>query len=192
MSKHKEENDLLPSLQKTIVLHLAQNGPQTINETVKKIEHSYKPSWIAFNSLEDKGIVKKGKTKEYRGNEYPLYWLTEGGVIVALVEGASPIELLTKSKEVYPNNQNLQYALEMAPHLNPEIFRILLITVQSKGKLTTADLARMSLTQMETDNTLEEVRSALETMKKYPKEYERLKKQLSSMQENLDKLATIL
>jgi len=192
MSKHKKQSSLLPPLQRLIVLHLAKNGPQTINETVKKIKHSYKPSWIAFNSLEDKGIVKKGKTKEYRGNEYPLYWLTEGGVIVALVEGASPIELLTKSKEVYPNNQNLQYALEMAPHLNPEIFRILLITVQSKGKLTTADLARMSLTQMETDNTLEEVRSALETMKKYPKEYERLKKQLSAMQENLDKLATIL
>jgi hypothetical protein len=192
MSNRKKQSSILPPLQRTIVLHLAKTGPQTINETVKKIKHSYKPSWTAFNSLEEKGFVKKGKTKEYRGNEYPLYWLTDGGVIMALIEGVSPIDLLAKTKEVYPNNQNLQYSLEMAPHLNQDIFRILLTAFYSKGKLEPIDLETMFVTQMETDNTLEEVVRTVETMKKYPKEYKHFKEGLSRMQENLNKLAKIL
>ena len=192
MSKHEKQSSILPPLQRTIVLHLAKTGPQTINETVKKIKHSYKPSWTAFHSLEKKGIVRKGKTKEYRGNEYPLYWLTEEGVIAALIEGALPTDLLTKTKEVYPNSQNLQYGLEMAPHLNRDIFRILLTTFQSKGKLEPVDLGTMFFTQMETDTTLEQMVKTVETMKKYPKEYQRFKELLSRMQEHFDKLAKIL
>jgi hypothetical protein len=192
MSKHKRQGNTLPPLQKKIVLHLAKTGPQTINQTVKKIKHSYKPSWTAFNSLEKKGIVRKGKTKEYRGNEYPLYWLTEEGVITALLEGASPIDLLTKTKEVYPNNQMLQYGLEMAPNLNLDIFRIFLTALKSKGTLSPVDLGTIFFTQMDTDTTFEKLVKALETMKKYPKEYKHFKEQISRIQENFSKLAKII
>jgi hypothetical protein len=188
MSISKKEGKTLPSLQKAIVLHLAKTGPQTINETVGKIEHSYKPSWIAFNALEEKGIVRKGKAKKYRGNEYPLYWLTEEGVITALLEGASPTDLLVKTREVYPNNQMLQYGLEMAPQLNRDIFRIFLSALKSKGKLDPADLGAILFTQMETDVTPDKLFKALDTMKKYPKEYQRFKKQVVQMKENLTKM----
>jgi hypothetical protein len=188
MSISKREGKTLPSLQKTIVLHLAKTGPQTINETVGKIKHSYKPSWIAFNALEEKGIVRKGKAKEYCGNEYPLHWLTEEGVITALLEGASPTDLLVKTREVYPNNQMLQYGLEMAPHLNRDIFRIFLSALKSKGKLDPADLGAILFTQMETNVTPDKLFKALDTMKKYPKEHQRFKKQVVQMKENLTKM----
>jgi hypothetical protein len=192
MSKHKKQSNTLPPLQKKIVLYLAKTGPQTINQTAKKIKHSYKPSWIAFNSLEEKGIVRKGKSKEYRGNAYPLFWLTEEGVVTALVEGASPIDLLTKTKEVYPNNQILQYGLEMAPHLNRDIFRILLTALKSKGTLEPADLGTIFYIQMDSDPSFERLIKALETMKKYPKQYKHFKEQVSRIQDNFGKLAKII
>jgi hypothetical protein len=46
-------------LQKKIVLHLAKSEPQTINETVTSIDGHYKSSWIAFNKLEEKQIIKR-------------------------------------------------------------------------------------------------------------------------------------
>jgi hypothetical protein len=192
MSKHKKQSNTLPPLQKKIVLYLAKTGPQTINQTAKKIKHSYKPSWIAFNSLEEKGIVRKGKTKEYRGNKYPLYWLTEEGVITALIEKASPTDLLAKTKEVYPNNQMLQYGLEMAPNLNLDIFRIFLTALKNKGTLEPVDLGTIFFTQMQTDMTLEKLVKALETMKKYPKEYKHFREQISQIQENLNKIAKMI
>lgn len=192
MSKHHKQGNTLPPLQRKIVLYLAKAGPQTINQTAKKIKHSYKPSWFAFNSLAEKGIVTKGKMMEYRGNEYPLYWLTEEGVITALIEEASPTSLLIWTKEVYPNNQMLQYGLEMAPHLNRDIFRIFLNAFKSKGKLEPVDLGTILFTQMETDTTPEKLVNALETMKKYPKEYKHFKEQISRIQENFSKLTKII
>jgi hypothetical protein len=192
MSKRQKQGNTLPPLQREIVLYLAKNGPQTINKTSEEIEHGYKPTWTSFNSLIKKGIVIKGKIWEYRGNKYPKYWLTEIGVFTALIEGASPSHLLAKTKEAYPNNQMLQYGLEMAPHLNLDIFRILLTALESKGKLEPADLGTMFFTQMDTDVTLEKLRKTMETMKKYPKEYKHFKQQISRMQENLSKLAEII
>jgi hypothetical protein len=192
MSTRKKQSSTLPSLQREIVLHLAKTGPQTIHETNEKIEHSYKPSWTAFKSLEKKGIIRTGKKKEYRGNEYPLYWLTEEGVITALIEEASPTDLLKSVREVYPNDQVLQYGLEMAPHLNRDIFRIFLNAFKSKGKLEPVDLGTILFTQAETDTSSEKLVNALETMKKYPKEYKHLKEQISQIQENFSKLAKII
>jgi hypothetical protein len=188
MSTRKKQSSTLPSLQREIVLHLAKTGPQTIHETNEKIEHSYKPSWTAFKSLEKKGIIRTGKTKEYRGNEFPLYWLTEEGVITALIEEASPTDLLKSVREVYPNDQVLQYGLEMAPQLNRDIFRILLTSIKNKGKLEPADLATIFFIQMETDPTMEKFAKAVETMKKHPNEYKQFKEQVSKIQQNFNKL----
>lgn len=188
MSKGKRKGSTLPPLQKLIVIHLSNAGPQTINETVKKIQHSYKPSWVAFNNLEKKGIIKKSGMKEYRNQEYPLFWLTEEGVILALIEGASPIELLTTTKQVYPENQVLQFGLEMAPHLDVEIFRYALTTVRTKGKLEPADIVYIMITPMQTDTTMEKFIQALEAYRKYPKQYKQFKQKIAEMQENFNKL----
>ena len=48
------EKDILPPLQKRIVIHLANTKPRTINETVKAMKGQYKSQWTAFNSLKEK------------------------------------------------------------------------------------------------------------------------------------------
>jgi hypothetical protein len=182
LPKHQKHINTLPPLQKKIVLHLAKNGAQTINETVKQIKHNYRPSWTAFNSLEQKGILRKGKMKFYRGRKFPLYWLTEEGIITALVEKASPIDLRTNAKQVYPDNQNLQYYLDMAPYIPLNVHRMFLDALKTKGKLDSTNLAPIIVTQMQTDTTHEKLHEALEIMRKYPTEYQNLKERISYMQ----------
>jgi hypothetical protein len=192
MSSHKRQHNTLPPLQKVIILHLARTGPQTINKTAKETDHSYKPSWIAFNSLEEKGLVKKGKSSEYHGRLYPLYWLTELGILTALVERASPTELLAKAKEVYPNDQTLQYFLEMVPYFNIDVVRIAHTALRNKGKLEPADLGTIFFTQADTNTTFDILLKALATMRKYPKMYEPFKQQFSRLKRNFNKLAKVI
>jgi len=192
MSKRRGKGDSLPPLQKRIVLNLAKSKPQTINETVKSISKHYKPSWIAFKSLEEKGLVKKIGKKSYRGREYPEFWLTVEGVLVAMLEGASSIDLLNKVNEVYPENKILQYCLEVAPKLNPEVFRLFLSAIRSKGKLEPIDMATIFLTQMQTDTSSKTFKELGEILKKYPQEHSRLKKRLSEMRTDLDQIEKMI
>jgi DNA-binding Lrp family transcriptional regulator len=192
MSSPKIENHSLHPLQREIVLYLSKNGPQTINKTAKKINHDYKPSNIAFHSLEAKGLIKKVSIYSYRNNEYPEFWLTEKGIITALTEGASPTDLLAKSTEVYPKNPTLTLALEMAPYINLDVFRIFLATIINKGKLEPIDLLTILTTQMETEITFDQFMQAIHTYKKYPKEYNQFKRQLSQLRANFNKLADSL
>jgi hypothetical protein len=199
MSKHRKKGNSLHPLQKKIVLNLSKNGPQNIHETFKKMktqsyEPSYKPTNIAFHSLQEKGILTKVKSDsdKYKGRRYPKFWLTEQGILTALNEGASPKDLLTQSRKVYPDNQILQCYLEMAPNLNPNIVTITLTALKNKGKLEPSDLGAIFATQMETDTTLDKFTNALETLKKYPKEHENFKKQIALIQENLAKAVEII
>lgn len=185
MSKPKRKGDSLPSLQKRIVLNLAKNDPQTINETVEKIRSHYKPSWIAFGSLQEKGIIKKIDAKTYRGREYPRFWLTDEGVVVAMIEGAPPKDLLQKVEQLYPNNEILQYCLEIGPKLSREVFRIGLTAIRNKGKLEPIDMATILLTQAETNTHIEKFKEAMGILKKYPKEHRRLKEQVERMLKEL-------
>jgi len=50
-------------------------------------------------------------------------------------------------------------------------------------------MATIYFTQAEENTTFEKLASALETMKKYPKEYKHFKEQISRIQENFSKLA---
>lgn len=72
MSFRLAKGDVLPPLQKRIVLYLARSEPQTINETMKALNGSYKSFWVAFDSLDKKQMIKKIDTKFYRGQEYPF------------------------------------------------------------------------------------------------------------------------
>lgn len=188
MSMRKEKSNNLYPLQKLIVLHLSKSGPQTINKTAKDIKHHYKCSYIAFTTLGKKGIIRKAKITEVKGRKFPLYWLTEEGVILALTEGASPTDLLTITKQVYPESRELQLGLEMAPYFNVRIFKIFLTALRTKGKLELADLISIMITQMETDAPMKTFIRALETLRKYPKEYQYFKQNITQMQENFNKL----
>jgi hypothetical protein len=192
MSGNEEKSNHLHPLQKLIVLHLARYGPQTKNKAANDIKHSYKPSHVAFATLEKKGFIRKGKMTEWRGRKFPLYWLTEEGVILALTEGASPTDLLTITKQVYPENQVLQFGLEMAPHFDLRIFKIALTALRTKGKLEPADLISIMITQVQTDAPMKTFIQALKTLRKHPKEYKQFKQNITQIQENFNKLTEIV
>ena len=124
MSIQSNSGDILPPLQKRIVLTLAKNEPQTINELVKAMKGSYKSYWIALNSLKEKLMVQTVSSKLYRNREYPQFWVSPAGVLLALFEGESPKNLLEKSLMIYPNDTNLQAILELSPILGTEAFKL--------------------------------------------------------------------
>jgi hypothetical protein len=197
MSTQKTKRDNLPPLQKRIILYLAMHEPQTINETVKGIRSrqyrsSYKSSWTAFNSLEKKGAIKKTDVKTYRGREYPRFWLSSAGVFVALVEGASAQDLLEKTIKAYPNDKVLQCCLELAPFTGIEGYRVALSAILSKGKFEQSDATTMMLTQMEKDLSIKQFKQFLEVLKRYPEEYEKMKKQVEQFNKSLDKIKEMI
>jgi predicted transcriptional regulator len=61
MSEKQGKSNNLHPLQKLVVLHLAKNGPHTINKTANSIKHEYKATHVAFEALEEKGVIKKAK-----------------------------------------------------------------------------------------------------------------------------------
>ena len=194
MLKRKTRGNKLPPLQKKVVLCLVQNGPQTINEIKTNIppRAHYKPTWLAIKSLGQKGLVQEVGTKEHRGRKYPKHWLTDEGVLAALIEGANPETLLKKTREIFPENQILLYCLEIAPKLNPKVFEIGYSAVKTKGKLEPIDLATILFTQMQTETPIQAFREAVEILKKYPKQYNSFKEQIKQMFDNLSRLKEII
>jgi len=190
MSKRKIKRNKLPSLQKRVVLCLAQNDPQTINEVKTKIPPPahYKPTWLAIKSLGQKGLVQEVGTKKYLGRKYPKHWLTDEGVLVALFEGANPETLLKKTREIFPENQILLLCLEIAPKLNPKVFEIGYSVVKTKGKLELIDMHAILFTQMQTEKSIQIFREVVDILKKYPKQYNSFKEQM----ENLSLLKEII
>jgi hypothetical protein len=184
--------ELLPPLQKRIFLFLSENEPQTINETVKALKGHYKSSWLAFNALEKKAMIKKVTLKLYRGREYPCFWITEGGVFVALCEGANPNKLLEKVQKIYPENKVLQCLLEISPILGIDGFKVVYLAVLAKGKVEESDLATLMATQMQSKITIEDASKLVEIVKKYPEEHERFIENSRHIEENMKKISSLL
>lgn len=187
MSNHKTKSDSLPSLQKLIVLHLAKSESQTINETVTALSKSYKPTWIAFNSLENKGLIVKTDQKQYRGRKYDRYWLTDEGMITAIMEGCNTNKLLEQAKGVYPSAEIAHCFLEIMPVLDPEVKRIFFSSIKGKGKIGLLDLATLSLSQASIPD-VETVKRFTQTLKKYPNQYQQLRQAVLLMIEQLKQL----
>lgn len=201
MSKQKTKDHKLPPLQKRVLLCLAKMGPQTINEIKNNIpqlepaqtrKSHYKPTWLAVKALGQKDLVHETGLKEYRGRKYPRFWLTDEGIVVAVIEGFDPNYLLEKTKETYPNNQILLYFLEIAPKLNPEVFRIGHSAIKNKGKLEPIDLAAILFTQMQTETHTQIFKETLEILKRYPKQYRLFKEQVGKMSRNLKQLREMI
>jgi len=191
MIKQKRKSHTLPSLQSDIILHLAKNGSQTINEIATGVSRSYKPSWTAFKSLKEKKLVKEASVKNYRGRAYPQYWLTDDGTLIALSEGADLDRLLELTKQIYPKNQTLACYLEVVSKINPDVIRVGYSALRQKGKLEPIDLATMIFTETQIkthDQTLKEI---IDTIKAYPIEYVTFKKKMNQLLESLNKLKEI-
>jgi hypothetical protein len=182
------KGDNLPSLQKLIVLHLAGNEPQTMNETAKTISKHYKPTWVAFKSLEKKKLVRKAATKDYNGRKYPSYWLTDKGMIMALIEGTTSDKLLTQTKILYPEAKNIHCALEMIPNINPEVMKLIYSYAKAKGKLGFAEVATLSILQTTIPTRIETAKELKIILKKYPDQYNQLKKTTKEMIDQLNQL----
>jgi len=192
MSKPQAKRNSFPPLQKRIILYLAQSEPQTINETKKGIRGHYKSSWIAFNALGQKGLVKKTDVKIYRNREYPRFWLTQGGIFVALVEGANAGNLLQRTVKVYPDEKTLQCCLELSPLLGLEGFKIGLSAIQEKGKLDYSDMMKILLAHAQKDMSTQQFKGIIEILKKYPKEYKGTKKRISQTSKLLGELESMI
>lgn len=192
MTKQESKGNILPPLQKRIILHLAKNGAQTINKTAKGLKKQYKSSWTAFNTLEQKGLIKKTDLWTYRNRKYPLFWLTQAGIFVALVEGADAPNLLQRTLKNYPNDKTLQCCLELSPLLGLEGFKIGLSAIQDKGKLDDSDKMKIILAHAQKDVSVKQFRKLIEILKRYPKEYYKTKKNLSQTIKILTKLESLI
>jgi|YelNatPaOPRAMG01_1025707.scaffolds.fasta_scaffold68202_2 hypothetical protein len=175
MSKiRKKGNNNLPPLQKRIILCLAEHGPQTINETVNNMKPKghYKPTWIAFKSLKAKGLIQKQGSKTYLGRKYPQFWLTEKGIVSALVNGANPKTLQTIMYEKLPafsieNNDIIdflcEYALTSKENLY-EIYTALKILKKSNNRALAKEIYRIIMNNETVRKVFEESFSFLKRL----------------------------
>jgi hypothetical protein len=186
-----KKSQLLPPLQRRIFLNLAKKDPQTINETAKAIKGHYKSSWLAFNSLEKKGMIRKVASKKYRGNEYPCFWITESGVFIALLEGANPATLLEKTLKIYPKNKDLQYLLEISPILGTDAFNVAFSAILGKGQLEPIDTTTIMVTQMQKKLSSDEVKQIITILKKYPEQYRQFRENVEQLRESVQILDSI-
>ena len=185
------KKDILPPLQKRIVIHLANTKPSTINETRKAMKGQYKSHWTAFNSLEEKNVIKKIDVKSYHGQEYPLFWLTSSGVLIALFEGASHEVLLEKILQIYPDDKSLQVILEFSPIFGLEVFKIAFLTLQEKGELDMKDLMTILTLVVQNDFHGMPYEDIVAVLKKYTIAYENAKKEAERFLESFKKLNTL-
>jgi len=199
MSTPKSKSNNLPPLQKRIILYLAKHEHQTINEINLGInppprnKSLYKSTWTAFKALKGKSMIKEVTSKEWRGNEYPCFWLTDLGIFTALVEGADIQDLLEKTIKTYPNNKILQCCLKIAPFTGIEGYRIALSAILNKGKLEQSDLTTIMLTQMQKDSSIEQFKQSLGILKKdLPEVYEKIDKQIKQYADFLKKIGEMM
>jgi hypothetical protein len=191
MLKPKAKSSNLPSLQKMIVLHLAESEPKTMNETAKAISKQYRPSWTAFRSLTKKNLIRKTSLlKFHRRQKYPRYWLTDEGIVMALTEGANPDKLLKQYKILYPDAESTHCFLEIASLIHPEVMKIAYSSIRGKDKLGTNEIIMLYLSEPSIamdDKTAYEFTAIL---KKYPNQYNAFKNTAQKMINQLSKLIT--
>ncbi|MCW4023082.1 MAG: hypothetical protein NWF02_08005 [Candidatus Bathyarchaeota archaeon] len=190
MSKSTVKSGNLPSLQRAIVLNLAENEPQTINETVKALSKSYKATWIAFNSLETKSLIHKIDVKHYRGREYPRFWLTAEGIVMALMEGANFEGLLEHAKIRYPDAKTLHCFLEIMPYTKPELLKLGYSIIKGKKEVGMSELATLTFSKSANQMSVEDGKKFVATLEKYPEEYKEFKATIQSAIEQLSQLIT--
>ena len=154
-------------------------------ETGKALDEDYKSLWTAFKALENKKLVGKVSAKVYRNVEYPLFWLTEGGVYVALCQGINPDALLEKALKIYPENVVLHCLLEISPILGIKGFDVACLAVLNKGKIEQSDINSVIVAQMQDRLSVEDAKRIVDIIKKYPSINEQFKidmqKRLRSM-----------
>lgn len=181
MSPQRRRENNFPPLQKRIILHLAKSRPQTINETKNALSGHYKSTWTAFESLEKKGLIETVTSKEYRGRQFPCFWLTELGIYLALHGRAKPEALFKTTCEIYPDKKTLQFLIEAVPILGKHAFDILYLVALNKGAIEQIDLTSIFAAQTVNKLTPKQVRKFVTVLKKYPEQHQQTRKSLREL-----------
>jgi len=117
MPKAEPKYDYLPKHQRKIVLCLAQAGPMVIRATNTKIQGEYTSTNRAFHELEAKGLIKRVSVREYKKREFHKFWLTDGGLALAIIHKAN-IEILREHTEkLYGTQMKYNFLFDMAKAL---------------------------------------------------------------------------
>ena len=188
----KQSTSSFPPLQKRIILHLAESKPQTIYGTAKTISptkrgnpKNYKSSWVAFKTLEKKGLIKHTTSKSYKNRQYPCSWLTDLGVLLALHEGAKPEVLLKTTREIYPENKDLHFLIEAVPILGKHALDVLYLAVLNRGTINQTDLISIFAAQVQDKLTSKQISQFIEVLKRYPERHQQTRKNLRELSDLL-------
>ncbi len=149
---------------------------------------NYKPTHTALKSLEGRKLITKTGTKDYRGQQFPRYWLTDEGMYLALMEGVSAERLLEKSKILYPDAKIIHCFLEIIPFFDSEFIKMSYSAVKGKGKLEPIEVLQLILSGVGTAMDVETGKRIALTLKKYPQQYEALKAAIQFMIDQLQQI----
>ena len=189
-NKHKEKD--FPSLQRRIILYLSQHAPQNINETMKGIKGQYKSSWMAFKSLKRKSLIQVAEQSKYHGREFPRYWLTEQGVVLAISLGAEPQTLLRKTIEIHPENRDLHLLVEITPIVGKNALDVLRLAALTNGHVEQDDVDFLLARQLRNPFSPEVTKQFIKAMKKYPAQYQRLKDSVELVNRKVSELSDLI
>jgi len=179
----------LPSLQKRILLCLAEKGPQTRNEVKKNIKRAYKNILYSFKSLEKKGLIQIIGQKTHRRRKFPQFWLTFQGVLLSILEGASPNSLFKHVKRYLPKNEEterLLLTIKLSKVLDRRWLEHLYIISKKKEELEPRDVLYLTVQYgmiqgITINEGIEQVKAIMKVFKKHPKLNEELMDALKDM-----------
>ncbi len=126
VARAKKQGYSLGPLQQQILLHLATKGAKNTNETAKEISAHYRSAHAAFHSLEEKEMITRVGKVSCRGQDYDVFWLTERGLLEALLNGADSNLVLKAIKRTFPKHEDAFLFARVASRLPKKVLRIVL------------------------------------------------------------------
>jgi len=196
MTSQSNQSHILPSLQKRIILSLAENGPQTRNQVQKNVGSAYKNILYSFASLEKKDLIQGIGTKHHRGRDFPIFWLTFKGIITSLLEGASPESLFKHTKECLPNEvstDRILITIESAKILGKKWNRHLYSLLSRKEELSSEDIVFLTIQfGMVEGISVVEGMKALKALIRLLKNYPKLNEEFKQASKDMDRAMQII
>jgi hypothetical protein len=187
------KSEFLPPLQRRILLFFAENAPMNKHATAKAMGEHTRSTWLSFKGLERMGLIKKIDQRESLGRERDCYWLTDAGVYLALIEGATPKKVLNRTKEVYPDYKLLHFIIEITPILSTAMHKIgYSVFVNKGGKPDEADKSAMLSAQLSKELSLEQIQELFAIMSKFPEQVGDMQAKITEMVEKTKEVEAFL